>query len=69
MTKGLTIEVTVEPVWLKEQTDLSKCAICDDMICSEMYRLWLMPYTDNVRLRGEPTGMVVCESCIGLIEQ
>lgn len=61
------IIIDINPIWLKEKTDLSKCCGCNDIIYGNLFRLWIMPKKDNVNLTGHKTDMVLCESCIDLI--
>jgi len=69
MKKGkLTVKISVQKVWLKEPTDLSKCAGCSDVIYSEMNRLWIIPKTEKLNLIGYKTDMVLCNSCCVLTE-
>lgn len=64
----ITCKLVINKVWLKEQTDIRKCSACQDEIYSEMYRLWLMPHVDKLRLIGEKTNICLCESCFGLLD-
>ena len=61
-------EMTINPILLEEQADLSKCKACKDVIYSGMYRLWLMPYINNLRLICEKTEIKLCGSCKDLIK-
>ena len=62
----ISVKIIVNPVWLKEHTDLSQCRVCGEIIYSDIYRLWIMPYVDKLRLTGEKTEIKLCESCCNL---
>lgn len=69
MKKGkLTVKITVQKIWLKEPTDLSKCVGCGDVIYSDINRLWIMPKTEKLNLIGYKTDMILCNACCGLAE-
>lgn len=55
--------ITIDLVWLKEPTDLSKCSACNYVIYGEKNVLYIMPSTNAVRLRGTKTGIVLCDAC------
>ena len=62
----ISVKININPVWLKEQTDLSRCNCCDDVIYGDMYRLWIMPHVDDLRLKGDQTSIIICKSCLEL---
>lgn len=64
----LNTKITIELIWLKEKTDLSKCSGCGDVIYGEMNVLLLSPKTDNVSLRGTMADLALCDSCRDLVE-
>ena len=44
-------------IWKKEQTDCRNCSACEDMIISDMYRLFhvfeeLIPFSQPIKLNG-----------------
>jgi len=67
LTKGI-LTISLNPTFIKEKSDNSKCMGCRKVIKGDMYRLWIMPSTDKLRLRGNKTDMVVCERCFGKIK-
>jgi len=60
------LKITINPVWLEEETDLSRCAVCDDVVYYKMYRLWIMVQRCSL---GNKTDIVVCESCNDCLKQ
>ena len=64
----LHTKITIELVWLKEKTDLSKCSACGDVIYGDMNVLLLAPKIDNVRLRGTMADLALCDSCRDLVK-
>lgn len=60
--------ITIDLVWLKEQTDLSKCSACNDVIYGEKNVLYVMPSTNAVRLRGTKIDIQLCDSCKDLYD-
>jgi|GEM_PF-6020837 len=59
----LVVKLKVEPVWLREKTDLSICKACKEKIFSNMLRLCIMSEANGVRLYSDKTDIVLCESC------
>ncbi len=55
--------ISIDLIWLKEPTDLSKCSACNDTIYSEKNVLYVMPSTNTVRLRGTKVDIVLCDAC------
>lgn len=54
--------------WKQETTTLEKCAGCEEVIYSPMYRLHLTPKNERLRHKFKTqTDMVVCQSCMDLI--
>jgi len=54
--------------WKSEQTDCSNCYACDDIIVSEMWRLWM--YTDVKKKKNDrPLQYVICNSCKSLMDK
>lgn len=65
---AINTTITIDLVWLKEPTDLSKCSACNDIIYSEKNVLYVMPSTSTVRLRGTKIDIELCDSCKDLHE-
>lgn len=63
MEKDKEISVEISPIWLFEDTDLSKCHICDEIIYSRMWRMWIEFNKGIISLPMHKTGIVLCESC------
>lgn len=59
----LIIKIKIEPVWLREKTDLSICKTCKEKIFGNMIRLWIMSEANGVRLHADKTNVLLCESC------
>lgn len=65
----LIVKLKVEPVWLREKTDLSICKACKEKIFSNMLRLWIMSEANGVRLHADKTNVVLCESCFSVLTE
>lgn len=54
------VKLKVEPVWLREKTDLSTCKSCKEKIFSNMIRFWIMSEANGIRLHADKTDVVLC---------
>lgn len=52
-----SVDLIVELIWQEEQTDLSECCNCGDVIYSTMHRLFTKVKNTT------PTKIVICNSC------
>ena len=57
--------IKIEYIWLREKTNLERCFLCGQTIYSDRYRLFLMPSSQNKKMRykGNETNIFLCESC------
>ena len=53
------VTVTISPVWLYEDADLSECRICKDVIYYKMWRLWI----EVGSFPMQDTKIKICDSC------
>lgn len=65
----LIVKLKVEPVWLREKTDLSICKACKEKIFSNILRLWIMSEANGIRLLSNKTDVVLCESCFSVLTE
>lgn len=71
MKNQLVAKLETDHQWLPEQTDLSHCTGCGEVIYSRMYRLWLVvvvTLSGFVDVVKRETDTVICESCNNLLE-
>jgi len=62
------LTININPVFIEEKTDLSKCHFCSEIIYGKMYRLWIMPFNAKLRFIGSETDILACESCSNLLK-
>lgn len=65
----INVSIIVELIWLKEQTDLSKCIHCGETIYGKTFRLFVFPKAGKLSLVGSKTNIILCESCHNLVDK
>jgi len=63
----IVAKLKVRSIWLIEKTDLSPCKACNEVIYGDMIRLWIITDCNDVRLHGDQTNVVLCESCFNVL--
>lgn len=67
MMKVSKLEIEFTHVLLFEETNLSKCHVCKDVIYSKMWRLWIEPRKNVLHLPLYKTDVVLCDSCKSIL--
>ena len=62
---AVTIDITLNFEWLKEPANCKKCGVCDDIMVTDVNKLYL--FFNNQLAQDEPM-LTVCNSCCNIIE-
>lgn len=64
---SIECNLNINFVWIKEETKLQQCVFCEETIYSNAYRLYIMPESNKLMLKGHRSKYCICESCNDLI--